>query len=184
MQEACGTVKGAGVPTQSTDRQQNLITLFLLAANLMTEELVARLAAAGFAHLRPSHGRVFENLDRHGTRLTELAERARMTHQSMSELVEGLVKAGYVMRQADPRDARAKLICLTPLGGRMLRVAVAEIASLEESVFGRKRRVGGAAALRQALQTAIESQFTAVGSPSRSTVATNARSNGRAARRP
>jgi hypothetical protein len=51
------------VPSPSSHRQQNLITLFLLAAHGLTNDLVARLAAAGFPDIRPAHGRVFENLD-------------------------------------------------------------------------------------------------------------------------
>jgi DNA-binding MarR family transcriptional regulator len=52
-----------------------------------------------------------------------------MTHQSMSELVVGLEAAGFVQRVPDPADGRAKLICLTPLGRRVVRKAVEEIAN-------------------------------------------------------
>src|SRR5437016_2554535 len=121
----------------------------------MTEELVARLATAGFADFRAAHGRVFENLDPHGSRLSALAARAQMTHQSMSELVAALESAGYVERVADPADGRAKLICLTPLGRRVVRMAIAEIAEIEAAWFGQLTRVAGPDELRGILQGVI-----------------------------
>lgn len=133
-------------------RQNNLVTLFLRAAHGMTDELVARLAAVGFADFRAAHGRVFENLDPHGTRLSDLAARAQMTHQSMSELVAALESAGYVERVADPADGRAKLICLTPLGRRVVRLAIAEIATIEAAWFGQLTGVAGPDELRVMLQ--------------------------------
>jgi hypothetical protein len=51
------------------------VTLFLRAAHAMTGELTARLAALGYDDLCPADSRVFENLDRDGTRITELAAR-------------------------------------------------------------------------------------------------------------
>lgn len=145
-------------------RRHNLLTLFLLAAHGMTDDLVARLAAAGFSEVRPAHGRVFENLDPRGTRLSDLAARAQMTHQSMSELVRALEAAGYVERRPDPTDGRAKLVCLTPLGRRLLKVAVREIAEIEAAWFGRLRRVTGPEELRAALQEVIRGHMLPVGS--------------------
>ena len=145
-------------------RRHNLLTLFLLAAHGMTDDLVARLAAAGFSEVRPAHGRVFENLDPQGTRLSDLAARAQMTHQSMSELVRALEAAGYVERRPDPTDGRAKLVCLTPLGRRLLKLAVREIAEIEAAWFGRLRRVTGPEELRAALLEVIRGHLLPVGS--------------------
>jgi DNA-binding MarR family transcriptional regulator len=112
-----------------------LFTLFLRAAHGVVEELVARLAAAGYPDIRPADSRAFENLDPGGTRLTELAARAQMTHQSMGELVTGLVARGYLERRPDPSDRRARLVALTPRGRAMMRVALAEIAAIEATWF-------------------------------------------------
>ncbi len=114
-------------------RRQNLITLFQRASHVMSVELIARLTAAGFPHLRPAFSRVFENLDPEGTRLIDLAERAQMTHQSMSELVVGLEQRGYVQRLPDPSDQRARLVRLTPKGRELVRLAIAEIAQIEQN---------------------------------------------------
>jgi DNA-binding MarR family transcriptional regulator len=132
-----------------------LFNLLLQAQHQMVQELVRRLAAAGFADLRPAHSRVFENLDvRHGTRLIDLAERAQMTHQSMSELVASLEQRGYVERRPDPTDRRAKIVCFTPRGRQMMRMAVPAITAIEEEWLRRLDR-GCDGDLRTALREAV-----------------------------
>lgn len=75
---------------------------------------------------------VVENIDPAGSRLTELAARARMTHQSMGEAVSALEDRGYLERRPDPCDGRARLVCLTSEGRRLARRAVREINAIEE----------------------------------------------------
>lgn len=62
---------------------------------------------------------MFVNIDRRsGTRLTELARRARVTKQAMMLLVDELEQKGYVRRVPDDEDARAKVVRLTARGRR------------------------------------------------------------------
>ena len=82
----------------------------------MLDHNFARLAEAGFVDLRPAHGAVLRHIAREGSRVTELAERARMTKQSMAELVEYLRRRNYVELVRDPSDGRAKLVQLTRRG--------------------------------------------------------------------
>lgn len=117
-----------------------IISVFRTAAALMIEDLVAGLHAAGYLDLSPAHHVVFENLDPGGTRLTELAARAGVTHQSMSELVSGLAQRGYLERRPDPGDRRARIVHLTDKGKRMARRAVKEMAAIEAE--WRERLVG------------------------------------------
>lgn len=56
------------------------------------------------------------HLDFAGTRLTDLAARAKITKQSAQQLVDELVEEGYMRRRPDPEDGRAKLIVLTRKG--------------------------------------------------------------------
>jgi DNA-binding MarR family transcriptional regulator len=66
--------------------------------------------------IRTAHmqgGCVFGNVDPDGTRLTDLADRAHMTKQSVGEVVTDLQRLGYVERIPDPSDGRAKIIRLT-----------------------------------------------------------------------
>jgi DNA-binding MarR family transcriptional regulator len=70
-----------------------------------------------FGDVRPTHGCVFRFIrEGDGMRLTRLAELAGITKQSAGEIVDDLVKSGYVARVPDPGDKRAKLICLTEKG--------------------------------------------------------------------
>ena len=134
-----------------------IISVFRRAAALMIDDLIARLDAAGFPGLTPAHQAVFENLDPGGTRLTQLAARADITHQSMSELVSALEQRGYLERRPDPGDRRARIVRLTPAGRQMARRAINEIAAIEAEWRQRLARDGLngdiIAALRQALAT-------------------------------
>jgi DNA-binding MarR family transcriptional regulator len=94
-----------------------MIRLLGVAFDAFAEELGERVAAAGYTDIRPGHGCVFGNIDPdNGSRLTDLAERANMTKQSVGEVTSDLEKRGYLERVGDPNDGRAKIIRLTPLG--------------------------------------------------------------------
>jgi DNA-binding MarR family transcriptional regulator len=62
-----------------------------------------------------------------------------MTLPAMSELVDDLQRLGIVERRPDPRDRRAKLICLTDAGRQAMRTARRAIADIEADYA---RRVG------------------------------------------
>ena len=68
------------------------------------------LAEAGFDDLRRAHNTVVVNLRRGGMRLTELAEAAGISKQAIAEVVDDLVEKGYLQRDPDPTDGRAKII--------------------------------------------------------------------------
>src|SRR6266511_3487665 len=87
-----------GTMAETAPRAITLISLFRSTAQLMVEELIERLHAAGYQDTTAAHHPVFENIDPEGTRLTVLAARAGMTHQSMSELVQVLEGRGYLER--------------------------------------------------------------------------------------
>jgi DNA-binding MarR family transcriptional regulator len=74
---------------------------------------------------------VFQHIEAGGSRLTDLAERAQITKQSMGYLVDYLEERGYVERRPDPTDRRATLICLTDRGWSQVRAALAIIAAVE-----------------------------------------------------
>jgi DNA-binding MarR family transcriptional regulator len=113
------------------ERVITLIALFRHTAREMVDELIGRLRAAGYEDTTAAHHPLFESIDPGGTRLTVLAARAGMTHQSMGELVAILERRGYVERRADPSDGRARLVVLTARGRAIVRLAVKEIAAIE-----------------------------------------------------
>ena len=74
------------------------------------------LAARGYPDIRPSHSAVFANLGMGAVRVTELAERAQVTQQAMGKMLKELERTGYVARDIDGGDKRAKEIRLTERG--------------------------------------------------------------------
>lgn len=82
---------------------------------LALSNLAAR-AQVGAAHIH-----VTRHLERSGSRLTDLAASAGMTKQAMGDLVNQCEAWGLVVREADPRDARARLVKFTPTGLAWLR---------------------------------------------------------------
>ena len=113
-------------------------------------ELTARLRARGYTDIRRSHGAVFANIDDGGTRPSELAQRAGMTHPSMTELIAELEAKGYVTRQPDHEDGRSRVVVLTRRGSRHRRDARRIIAEMEREY---RKRLGRPQmdCLRQAL---------------------------------
>jgi DNA-binding MarR family transcriptional regulator len=134
---------------------ENLAILLREPFQAMTDELLARLAARGHGAVRQPHAAVFEFLDDDGTRVSVLAERARITKQSMAELVAHLEEGGYVTRVADPADGRAKLVKATKKGREVYAIARETVAELEQRVA---ERLGerDAARLRTLLRNAGE----------------------------
>jgi DNA-binding MarR family transcriptional regulator len=93
--------------------------LLLEGHRALATELVALLAERGYPDIRAGHAAVFLHIDRRaGTRLTELARRARMTKQGMMLVVDDLEGRGYVRRVPDVEDGRAKVVKLTAHGRR------------------------------------------------------------------
>ena len=101
------------------------------ATRAFDAELTARLRARGYTDIRRSHGAVFANIDDNGTRPSELAQRAGMTHPSMTELIAELEAKGYVARRADEEDGRSRVVVLTRRGSRHRREARRIIAEME-----------------------------------------------------
>jgi len=108
-----------------------LIGLLQDVQRQMADELHERLGKLGYAEIRPAHGCVFGNMQPHGVRLTDIAERARITKQSVGEIVSNLEQLGYVERIPDPEDKRAKLVRLTSRGQEAQNAARAIFAEIE-----------------------------------------------------
>ena len=97
---------------------------YLLLA--LTGELVAGIqsrVARGFDDIRPVHGFAFARIGADGATVGALAEHLGFTKQAASQLVEELIRKGYVERRPHPSDARARLIVLTDRGWACTRAA-------------------------------------------------------------
>src|SRR5215208_135637 len=131
---------------------------FLLAkaTQRWNELLGERFAAAGYADVRPSYGSVLLPLfEDDGLRMGELARRARLSKQTMTDMIRRLERDGLVERRLDPSDARASQIFLTPSSRRFKPVAAATLRDLDGLVRTRlsTQRV---AELKRALRQLME----------------------------
>lgn len=106
--------------------------LMEVASEALFIEFRAELVEAGYGDVRPTHGCVFRFVHENGMRLTELAQRAGMTKQSIGEIVDDLEARGYVERIPDPADKRAKLIRLTEKGEQAQRVGFGLFSMIEQ----------------------------------------------------
>ena len=123
------------------------------------QAIVARidegLRAQGFTDLRPAHFVIFQQIHPDGSRITQLADRAQITKQSMGALVDYVESRGYLERIPDPNDRRAKIVRLT-LKGRALEKAAREILARTEVEWSQQIGQDRMHALKQALQAIID----------------------------
>lgn len=87
--------------------------------------------AAGYDDITLAQSRLFQRVAPGGSRLTDLAEQARITKQSAGFLVDQLERAGYVERVPDPDDARARLVRVAERGARVIALAAGEVDRIE-----------------------------------------------------
>ena len=123
-------------------------------------ELYRRLADAGLDGLRVPHTHVSAYIEADGSRLSDLARKARMTMPAMLELVDDLERLGYAKRKPDPTDRRAKLIVMTDKGWAAMGTGQRIIGELEREyarVLGRKRFEEFTASFQELLEHVAES---------------------------
>lgn len=121
------------------EQAANTIAMLGRAYSLLGFQIVDGVVGAGYPQ-KPSHSAVFAQISPQGSRLSALARGANMSPQAMGELVDELEELGYVERQPDPTDRRAKLIMLTPRGQECIAAGIATIKGIE----GRIDRILGA----------------------------------------
>lgn len=123
---------GSGNGSSGSGSDSELIALpvlLLSAASTLVERIHAGVEARGFSGLRPAHGFAFVRIAGEGATIVEIGEHLGVTKQAASQLVDELLRKGYVVSRPHPRDARAKLITLTELGAAVTRAA--DEASME-----------------------------------------------------
>ncbi|WP_219508170.1 MarR family winged helix-turn-helix transcriptional regulator [Nonomuraea ceibae] len=98
----------------------------------LQRELFSTLAEQGHPRLRPRHGAVLAYLNEEGSRATDLAALSGQHKQVVGTLVDELVELGYVERQPDPADRRAKLIVPTRKGLDEMARSDAIVAAIED----------------------------------------------------
>jgi DNA-binding MarR family transcriptional regulator len=105
----------------------NLGFLLAKASQRWNELLGERFGQRGFGEVRTSYGSVLLPLfEQDGLRMGEIAERARLSKQTMTTMVRLCERDGLVYRERDAGDARAFRIHLTERA-RDFRPVVREI---------------------------------------------------------
>lgn len=112
----------------TTPRQWADLGILLFVANRSLERRAYdAVVAAGITDVTPAQARVAARIGPEGTRISELAEQARVTKQTAGFLVEQLEAAGYVEKVPDPTDGRARLVRLTRRARRVVPIAEREV---------------------------------------------------------
>ena len=89
------------------------------------DQIYTHVVAAGFGDLGRAHVGLFRYPTAAGHRPSELADRLQVSKQSVNDLLRDLEARGYLTREGDPTDGRARVVRLTDRG-RALEDAVHE----------------------------------------------------------
>ena len=108
----------------------------LALSTAIRDRISAGLVARGYA-LGPAATQVLPNLPLEGLGLSELASRLRLTLQRTGQLVQELEGEGYVARETDPADGRAKRVGYTRRGRALVADADAVMARVSSELAGR-----------------------------------------------
>jgi DNA-binding MarR family transcriptional regulator len=117
----------------------DLSHLLLEAFRSLDREIEAALEDRGAGELRPSQAMALILVERAGSRLSDMAQRANITKQAMMQLVDSLQEMGCVRRVPDAEDSRAKMVRLTARGLRLRASSRKSIQAVESRV---RRRLG------------------------------------------
>ena len=104
--------------------------------------MLERLHERGFDDFDASHLSVFLFPGPEGAKPSELAARVRASKQSINHMLGQLERLGYLERQDDPDDRRARRIHVTPRGraaALVMRDTVVEVEREWERRLGSKR---------------------------------------------
>ncbi len=112
------------------------VGLLRLAFEQAVHEIHSQLEAS-HPELRSAHLQVFRRGTIEGRRITDLAAHAGMTKQSMHELVGHLEQHGYLRREPDPSDIRARQVWLTDRGRQLEKQMHEAVERLHQDWYAR-----------------------------------------------
>jgi DNA-binding MarR family transcriptional regulator len=120
----------------------DLALLLLGGFRFMAEEATDRLAARGHPGVRPAHDFALRAVAAGADSVSEVGRRTSVSRQAAAKTVSFLEESGYVLRSADPGDARRARLAVTDRGHSLMREGEAvfdELRSEWESQVGRDR---------------------------------------------
>lgn len=102
-----------------------------VVSNWVRDQVYDGVVADGYADINPAHLAMFRYPGLDGLRQSHLATQLQITKQAVNMLAGHLEAHGYITRDADPADGRARVIRLTSRG-RAVQSSVHEHARLAE----------------------------------------------------
>ena len=126
-------LQAAGIDLLRNQRPQKAPLPFFLSPLIdwFEKRHIELLHEDAFPDARRAFNPVFIHLPADGCRLTELAARAGTTKQAMAELVDELVRLGFLLRFPDPSDGRAKIIVRNEKGLEAHRATMRAFTQIE-----------------------------------------------------
>jgi DNA-binding MarR family transcriptional regulator len=125
------------------------------AARAVADRLGDAVLRAGIDDMRTSFGFVIRALAERDRTLTELSELLGVTKQAAIKVVDEMELRGYLTREADSADRRAKVLSLTDKAKRVRRVALRESRRLEKELLD-DAGAGDVQAMRRTLLRLLE----------------------------
>lgn len=122
--------------------------LLISAFRGLVDSVHERLAEAGFAHLRASHGFAMQAIG-DGCTSVELGQRLGVSKQAAAKTARSLLDLGLIERRPNPLDGRERILVPTRRGRRMLRLSAEAFTEL----VGRWRATVGDADVDAVLTT-------------------------------
>lgn len=128
-------LQAEGVRVFRTERPEKPPVMFFIKPIVdWIEARLIEIMKETFPQARAAFNPVFIHLPADGGRLTDLASKAGMSKQAMSEVVEELIELGYLVRFPDPSDKRAKIILRTDAGLELHGHALAAFSRIEREL--------------------------------------------------
>jgi DNA-binding MarR family transcriptional regulator len=122
-------------PPHSHATTANLGFLLAKAATRWNELLAEALAQRGFPEVRAAYGSVLLPLfEEDGLRMGPLAQRARLSKQTLTSMVRQMERDSLVKYETDPDDGRARQVRLTPRARALQEVAEEVLRDLDARV--------------------------------------------------
>jgi len=110
--------------------------LLALARRSWVQQVRTRVDDAGFPGYRRADTILLRLLSRGPMAIGRLGEAMGVTRQASRQLADGLIARGYAIFDADPRDARRRLVVLTPYGARYARAVTEAQDALNDAIRG------------------------------------------------
>lgn len=109
----------------------------------LSRSLMEKSVARGYKGLKLNWDTVFLNLNfREGSRLVDLAQVNGLSKQAMSQIVADIEQHGYLAKQEDPEDGRARKLKLTARGRKLVQDSLEAYEELEreyEALIGKEK---------------------------------------------